>query len=89
MANQDVHFESCHPNHAKSSIIFCQALGIRRIYSKKSDLVANIRKPKDWFKERGYPEDMFNKETKRALGSPSLGRSKISEGSTSGNCGTR
>ena len=62
---------------------------MRRIYSKKSDLVANVRKLKDWFKERGYPEDMVNKETKRALESPSLGRTKISERSTSGNCGTR
>ena len=58
---------------------------MRRICSKKSDLVANIGNLKDWFKERGYPEDMVNKETKRALESPSLGRSKTS-GSVSGNC---
>ena len=52
---------------------------MRRICSKKSDLVSNIGKLKDWFKERGYPEDMVNKETKRALESPSLGRSKTSD----------
>ena len=46
---------------------------MRRICSKKSDLVADVRK------ERDYPEDMSNKETKRALESPSLGRSKTSE----------
>ena len=40
---------------------------MRRICSKKSGLVANIGKLKDWFKERGYLEDMVNKETKRAL----------------------
>ena len=56
---------------------------MRRIYSKKSDLVANVRKLKDWFKERGYPEDMVNKETKRALESPLLGHSKTSERSVS------
>ena len=62
---------------------------MRRICSKKSDLVANIGKLKDWFKERGYPEDMVNKETKRALESPLLGRSKTSERSISlGNCGS-
>ena len=71
----------------KSSIIFCQALGMRRICSKKNNLVAIIGKLMDWFKERGYPEDMVNKETKRALESPSLGRSKTSERSVSGNCG--
>ena len=61
---------------------------MRRICSKKKNLVANVRKLKDWFKERGYPEDMVNKETKRALESPSLGRSKTSERSVSGNGGT-
>ena len=60
---------------------------MRRIYSKKSDLVANVRKLKDWFKERGYPEDMVNKETKRALESPLLDHSKTSERSVSSNGG--
>ena len=56
---------------------------MRRICSKKSDLVVNIGKLKDWFNERGYPEDIVNKEAKRPLESPSLGRSSVS-----GNCGT-
>ena len=54
----------------------------------KIDLVANVRKLKDWFKERSYPEDMVNKETKRRLESRSLGRSKTSERIVSGNGGT-
>ena len=61
---------------------------MRRIGSKKSDLVANVRKLKDWFRESSYPEDMVNKETKRTLQSPSLGCSKTSERSVSGNGGT-
>ena len=40
---------------------------MKRICSKKSDRVANVGKLKNWFKERGYPEDMINKETKRDL----------------------
>ena len=86
--HQYLHFKSCHPSHTKSSIIFSQALIMRTIYSKKSVLVANVGKLKDWFKERGYPQDMVNKETKSALESPSLGRSKTSERSVSGNCRT-
>ena len=39
---------------------------MRRICSKKSDVVANVRKLKDSFKERDYP-DIVNKDTKRAL----------------------
>ena len=61
---------------------------MKRICSKKSDLVTSVRKLKDWLKEGGYPEDMVNKETKRALESPSLGHSKTSERSESGNCRT-
>ena len=55
---------------------------MRRICSKKSDLIANVGKLKGWFKE------MVNKETKRALESSSLGCSNTSERSVSGNCGT-
>ena len=37
--HQYLHFESCHPSHTKSSIIFSQALRMRRICSKKSVLL--------------------------------------------------
>ena len=74
-------------SHTKSSIIFSRAMKMRIICSKKSNLFAHVRKLKDWFKERGYPEDMVNKEAKRVLESPSLGRSKTSERSVSGNFG--
>ena len=47
MAISSFTFESCHPSHAKSSIIFCQPLRIRRICSKRSDLASNFRKLKD------------------------------------------
>ena len=57
--HQYLHFASCHPSDTKP--------WMRRISSKKSDLVPNVWKLKDWFKERGYPEDMINKETKGHL----------------------
>ena len=79
---------SCHPSHTNSSIIFSQALRMRRICSKRSDLVANVRKLKDWLRERGYPEDMVNKKTKRAPETPSLGYSKTSDRSLPGSGGT-
>ena len=60
---------------------------MRRICSKKSDVVANVRKLKDWFKERGYP-DIVNKDIKRALYIPSWHYSRTSERTVSGNCGT-
>ena len=33
----------------------------------RNDLIVNINKLKCWFRERGYPEEIVNKETKRAL----------------------
>ena len=58
---------------------------MRRIRSKKSDLVANVKKLKNWFRERGSLEDMVNKETKRAFKTPLLGCSKSSKRRLRGN----
>ena len=44
--HQYLHYESCHSSHTKYSIIFTQTLTMRRICSKKSDLVANVKKLK-------------------------------------------
>ena len=40
---------------------------MKRICSRRSDLIVNINKLKDWFRESDYPEEIVNKETKRAL----------------------
>ena len=61
------YFELCNHNHTKTSIIFSQALRMRRICSERSDLVDNVRKFRYWFREKGCVQDMVNKETKRAL----------------------
>ena len=52
---------------------------MRRICSKISNLVAIVRNFEHWFKERDYPENVVDKETKKALESPLLGCSKTSE----------
>ena len=40
---------------------------MKRICSRRSDLIVNTNKLKHWFRERGYPKEIVNKETKRAL----------------------
>ena len=40
---------------------------MRRICSRRIDLVANVKKLKEWFKGTGYSEDMVNKETREHL----------------------
>ena len=37
---------------------------MRRNCSKNSYLNANVKNFKDWFRERGYPEDMVNNNKK-------------------------
>ena len=41
-------------NHTKSLIIICPSLRMRIIWSNRSDLIANIRKIKDWIRDIGY-----------------------------------
>ena len=65
--HQYLHFDSCHASHTKTSIVYSQALRMKRICSRRSDPIVNINKLKDWFREWGYPEEIVNKETKRAL----------------------
>ena len=65
--HQYLPFDSCHASHTKTLIVYSQALRMKRISSRRSDLIVNINKLKDWFRERGYPEEIVNKETKRAL----------------------
>ena len=40
---------------------------MKTICSRRSDLIVNTNKLKERFRERGYPEEIVNKETKRAL----------------------
>ena len=71
---QYLHFGSCHASHTKTSIVYSQALREKRTCSRRSDLIVIINKLKDCFRERGYPEEIINKETKQTLES-SIGSS--------------
>ena len=72
--HQYLRFDSCNASHTKTSIVYSQALRMKRICSRKSDLIVNINKVQNWFREGGYPEEILNKETKRVLES-SIGSS--------------
>ena len=40
--HQYLHYDSCHPDHIKRSIIFSQTLQLKRICSKKNDLNVHV-----------------------------------------------
>ena len=41
------------------------ALRMKRICSRRRDLIVNINKLNNWFRERGYPKEIVNKETRK------------------------
>ena len=57
---------------------------MKRICSTRSDLIVNINKLRDWFREGGYPEEIVNKETKRALESSISSFNNTSKKNTEG-----
>ena len=73
--HQYLHSVSCHPSHTKSSTISSHTLRLRRTYSKRSNLFAGVKKLQEWFRERGYPINIFEKKIKKTLETPSLGLS--------------
>ena len=42
--HQYLHFDSCHASHTKTSIVYSQTLRMKRICSRKSDLIVNVNK---------------------------------------------
>ena len=63
--HQFLHFDSSHPTHVKKSIVYSQALRIKRLCSSESDLSRHLEEMRGWFCERGYPEDIVDKQFAR------------------------
>ena len=66
-SHQYLHYDSCHAEHIKRSIIFSQALRLKRICSQKSDLNSHVKELKNWFSKRGYPDRIISEQVNRAL----------------------
>ena len=66
-SHQYLHYDSCHAEHIKRSIIFSQTLRLKRICSQKSDLDSHVKELKNWFSKRGYPAKVISEQVNRAL----------------------
>ena len=64
--HQYLHFTSCHPYHTKKSIIYSQALRLKRLCSSANDFSKHLLNLKTWFSDRGYPETLVNEQCMRA-----------------------
>ena len=74
--HQSLHYTSLHPEYTKSSIVFSQALNVRRIRSYESDFVRHLRNMKSWFSERRYPSSLVESETKKVKFTPNINNRK-------------
>ena len=66
-SHQYLHYDSCHAEHIKRSIIFSQTLRLKRICSQKSDLDSHVKELKNWFNKRSYPAKVISEQVNRAL----------------------
>ena len=60
--HQYLHYSSSHPNHTKRSIVFSQALRMKRICSEEEDFKTHIAEMKSWFQKRAYADKIIDKE---------------------------
>ena len=60
--HQYLHYGSCHPEHTKKSIVYSQALRIKRVCSQESDFNEHAFNFKSWFLKQGYPEKIIKTE---------------------------
>ena len=60
--HQYLHYGSCHPDYTKKSIVYSQALRIKRVCSQESDFNEHSLNLRSWFLKRGYPEKIINTE---------------------------
>ena len=65
--HQYLHYDSCHADHIKRSIIFSQTLRLKRICSEKNDLNVHVEDLKTWFRKRGYPDYLIKEQVEKAL----------------------
>ena len=69
-SHQYLHYNSCHPENIKKSIIYSQTLRLRRICSERKDLKSHVRDLKGWFLRRGYPQQIIEEQMDRAFRLP-------------------
>ena len=65
--HQHLNTKSCHPRHCKMAFPFSQVLRLHRICSEQDNLVLRCQQLKQHLEKRGYPEQLLDKEIRRAI----------------------
>ena len=66
-SHQYLHYNSCHAQHIKKSIIYSQTLRLRRIYPGIKDIKSHVKNLKGWFLRRGYSQRIVEEQMDRAF----------------------
>ena len=61
-----LNFNSCHPNHIFTGVVYSQALRLRRIIKDDEELLNELNTLKDDFKRCNYPSKMLEKFIEKA-----------------------
>ena len=67
--HQYLHYDSCHADQIKNSIIFSQTLQLKRICSEKNDLNVHFKNLKIWFRKGDIRTILLKNKLKRPLDS--------------------
>ena len=67
--HQYLHYDSCHADHIKRSIIFSQTLRLKRICSEKNDLNVDVEDLQIWSRKRDVLSIVLRSKLKRPLDS--------------------
>ena len=62
-----LNFNSCHPNHIFSGIVYSQFLRLRRIVNNNTRLSNRINEMKDSFRDAGYPNNLLENISLKVL----------------------
>ena len=65
--HQYLHYKFAHPDHKKRSIVFSQALRVRRTCYNKTDFERHLDDMKSWFQARSYHKHLAKKGNEQRL----------------------
>ena len=65
-----LHYKSAHPKHLKNSLPYSQALRLRRICTKDSELKSHCQEMEANFSRRGYRKEILQDQIRKAITTP-------------------
>ena len=72
--HQFLDFNSAHPLHIKTYIVYSQGLRIKRSCSSNLAIENHMKNLRGWFRNRGYPKNLVDNQLKRVIETSSISR---------------